>query len=476
MKEQGEDLLTFQARPRLPIEIEQAFDRFGGRYGRDQRRLNRMLDQGAEVKDAKKLFIREGLTARQFNAMAIGLKGDRASRAASHRREIADKERRIKAIEKKLKGGEYAPFVAHQKRRKVAKLKTAVESLKTNRPRMTFGGWKLWKAQHELPKNGYASHDEWLKDWRASRSSGFFLVGSKDETRGNQSCQYDPILKELAIRLPDAYGGRIVLKGVVFPYGHEIIEKALFLEQAITYRFVRKEKGWYVMASTERPSVERATDLARGAIGVDAGPGLIAAVETDARGNPVRRKTYPFFPYKKTKAQVKAMLEEIAIRIGEWAEKTGKPVVIEDLDFERKKAQLKELGKGYARMLSGFAYERTALAIRSRCARLGVEVIRVNAAFSSVIGIVKFASMYGLSGDEAAALALARRGLRLKESLPAGTAFDRPEDRPKHVWSHWRRLGKALRLKGRHAFIAAARRSGGGPRVYPAFPARAAPA
>lgn len=467
--------VTVQARLRLGPVIKPAFDVFGERYGRDLRRVNRLFDLGVELKDAKKAFIKEGLTARQFNALAIDLKGKRASRAASHAREIADKERRIKAIEKKLKDEEYAPFVAHQKRRRVAGLKTAVACLKKGRPRMTFGSRKLWNAQHALEANGYASHEEWLSDWRASRSSEFFLVGSKDETRGNQSCQYDPFLKELTVRLPDVLGGRLILKDVVFPYGQEIVEHAVLVGQAISYRFVRKEKGWYVYASTQRPAVELVTDIVRGTIGVDVGPGRIAAVETDAQGNPIWRKTFPFSLHKKTNAQVRALLEGIAVEICDRARETGKPVVIEDLDFSAKKAELRERGNGYARMLSGFAYERMALAIRSRCARSGVQVYTVNPAFTSVIGIVKFAAMYGFSGDEAAALAIARRAQNLKESVPARTALRRPEDRRRHVWSLWNRIGKALRPLGRHAFIAATRGSGGR-RGYPAFPARAAPA
>jgi len=126
-------------------------------------------------------------------------------------------------------------------------------------------------------------------------------------------------------------------------------------------------------------------------------------------------------------------------------------------------------------MLSSFAYTTMAKALESRCAREGVEVIRLHPAHTSTIGIVKFAAMYGLSGDEAAALALARRAQDRKESLPAGTAPGRPEDRSGHVWSHWERLGKALRSLGRHAFLAARRRSGRA-RGYPALSARASPA
>lgn len=472
--------VAVQARLRLTEEHLLVFDQFGERFGKDERRLNRLLDQGASINEVKKLFIREGLTARHFNSIALVVKGKRGSRSACLINEIKDKKQNIKVIEDRFKKpsdkGRYTPFEAHQKMRLLSRLKNVVQKLESMTPRIIFGSRKLWNAQHDLEANGYTSHGEWLRDWQSARSANFFMVGSKDETRGNQSCQYDPIRKELTIRFPDVYGGRIILKDIVFYYGQEIVENAIFLEQAISYRFVKKGKGWYIYALTARPMIESITDTARGMIGADFGPELIAVVETDAKGNQIRHKTYPFSLYKKASTQVKATLEEIAIQIADWAVKTGKPVVIEDLDFSRKKAELKERGKGYARRLSGFAYERMAGTIRSRCMKLGVEVLRVNAAFSSIIGIVKFASMYGLSGDEAAALALARRGLRLKESLPAGTAFKRPEDRSKHVWSHWRRLGKALRQKGRHAFIAATRGSGGGPRVYPVFPARAAPA
>lgn len=473
MREEGGRVLTFQTRPRLDTAVEASFDAFGERYGRDKRRLNALLNKGTSILDAKKLFIREGLTARQFNAIRMDLAGQRASRAACVEREIKDKERRIKSIKKALK--DCTPFAAHQKKRRMAILERRIAALKNSTPRMTFGGHKLWMAQHELEKNGYASHAEWLSDWRQTRSSEFFFVGSKDETRGNQSCQYDPLKRTLTVRLPDAYGKRVVLEGISFAYGQKEIEMALVQETAISYRFVRKPKGWYVFASAHVESVKITTELARGAVGVDVGPGVLAIVETDAIGNLIFRKTFELALYKKTSKQVKAILEEVAIEIVAHAKNVGKPISIEILDFTAKKAELRERGPGYARMLSGFAYDAMHRAIRARAAKDGVGVIEVNAAFSSTIGIVKFSAMYGLSGDEAAAFALARRALRLRETLPAGTALERPEDRSRHVWSHWRRFGKALRQVGRHAFVAATRGSGGR-RGYPAFPARAAPA
>lgn len=473
MKESVGNLLTFQTRLRLDVAAQTSFDAFGERYGCDKRRLNALINKGASILDAKKLFIREGLTARHFNAIRMDLGGRRASRAACVEREVVDKERRIRSIGKALQ--DCTPFAAHQKKRRLAILEQRIAALRSATPRMTFGGQKLWQAQHDLEANGYVSHAEWLADWRQARSSEFFLVGSKDETRGNQSCQYDPLKRTLAVRLPDAYGKRVILEGVSFAYGQKEIDQAVLTGTAVSYRFVRKPKGWYVSASTKVEAAKITTDLARGAVGVDAGPGLLAIVETDANGNPVFRKTFDLTLYKASSNRAKALIQEAAIGIVGHAKACGKPVSMETLDFTAKKAELRERGPGYARMLSGFAYEAMHQAILARAAKDGVGVIEVNAAFSSTIGIVKFASMYGLSGDEAAALALARRAMRLREALPAGTAFDRPEDRSKHVWSCWRRLGKALRSEGRHAFVAATRGSGGR-RGYPASPARAAPA
>lgn len=466
-------VLTFQTRLRMEPAVETSFAAFGARYGRDKRRLNALIDKGASIGDAKKLFIREGLTARQFNAIRMDLGGMRASRTACVEREIKDKKRRITSIRTALK--DCTPFAAHQKKRRMATLEQRIFALKSATPRMTFGGHKLWSAQHELQKNGYASHAEWRKAWRETRSSEFFLVGSKGETRGNQSCQYDPMKRTLTVRLPDEYGKWVILEGVSFAYGQKEIEHAVLTDTAISYRFVKKAKGWYVFATTRAEKAKVTTDLARGALGVDVGSSVLAIVEADSKGNPVFRKTLDLALYKKSSAQARALIQEAAVGIVRHAKACGKPISMETLDFTAKKSELRERGPGYARMLSGFAYGAMHQAIRARAAKDGVGVVEVNAAYSSTIGIVKFSSMYGLSGDEAAALLLARRAMRLREALPAGSAFDRPEDRSKHVWSHWRRLGKALRSKGRHAFVAATRGSGGR-RGYPAFPARAAPA
>ena len=86
--------------------------------------------------------------------------------------------------------------------------------------------------------------------------------------------------------------------------------------------------------------------------------------------------------------------------------------------------------------------------------------MRVNPAFTSVIGLVKYARQYGLASDEAAAIAIARRGMRLSENLPGSvTAYLSVKD-GKHVWSQgnspWRQLNNIIKKSGinRHGVYA----------------------
>src|SRR5579863_4346763 len=363
---------TIHTRLSVDEKVRALLDRYAERFGRDLRRLNAMLDQGVRLSAAKRQFIREGLTGRQFNGIACTLEGMRASREKCYAREIKLKRHRVRTLLKKLalprSQGGYPPRMAHQKRRVLARLRQFLSDAPKRKPSIVFGGKKLWKAQHHLKENAYASHGEWRNSWSETRSGEFFFVGSKGESGGNQSCQYEPWLKRLTIRLPDEMGGWLEIPNVSFPYRPEILKRALAEKNAISYRFVRGKKGWTLRASTRVKAEPTRTNPARGMLGIDVGPDRIAGVETDPIGNPIVRKTFRLPLYRKTRDQARALIGEVAAQIVDWADRSGKPVVLEDLDFEEKKAELKERGKMYARMLSSFAYQVIGGAIQGRCA------------------------------------------------------------------------------------------------------------
>ena len=87
------------------------------------------------------------------------------------------------------------------------------------------------------------------------------------------------------------------------------------------------------------------------------------------------------------------------------------PIVLENLCFADKKARLRYECPTHAKMLSGFAYAKLIEAICSRAKKNKVQVIFVDPAFTSKLGYAKYGRKNGLNVDQAAALAIARKGL-----------------------------------------------------------------
>ncbi len=294
----------------------------------------------------------------------------------------------------------------------------------------------------------------------------------------------------LTLRMPDCLAGEhgkyLVLEDVRFAYGHEQALAALqanlefaecrrrdgeraaratFLGQAISYRFKRDEKEWRVSVTTDLAPVPVVTDRGRGAIGVDLNADHLAVTETDSSGNWLRSWRVPLVTYGRSGHQSGALIGDAVANVVEHARQAGKPVVIERLDFKRKKAQLEGESRRYSRMLSSFSYGKVKAYFISRGHRNGVEVFQVNPAYSSVIGRVKFMERYGLTVHQAAALA--RRLLGCSERVPrrrecpdgrgGHVAFSVPaRKRVKHVWTQWGAISGQLRPA-----LAAQRRRGG---------------
>jgi hypothetical protein len=121
-------------------------------------------------------------------------------------------------------------------------------------------------------------------------------------------------------------------------------------------------------------------------------------------------------------------------------------VVIEFLDFGKKKQSLGEQGAGYARMLSGLVYAKYRRMAASAAARAGVELIRINPFATSVIGQLNFMPRYGLSSHGAAACVIARRGLGLRlEKAITGNGFPLPERKRTTRGNYWLRVCRSVR-------------------------------
>ncbi|MCF7935807.1 MAG: hypothetical protein K9L28_05680, partial [Synergistales bacterium] len=335
--------------------------------------------------------------------------------------------------------------------------------------RICFGSKKLFRAQFDVEKSGYASHNDWLQHWRASRNAQFFVLGSKEETGGCQGCVATPLggrRFSFRLRLP----GRIVpanegRKYVTFtaplPYGADVLEDSLQTGRAVNYRFLRDERGWRLFVTTERTGGTPKTSRSSGAIGIDINADHLAVAETDRCGNLIHHRAIPLVTYGCSTDQAKARIGNAVAELMAFADGKGKPLVVERLDFADKKARMEDQSHRYARMLSSFSYNRIRANIRARAFDRGIAVYERNPAYSSVIGRWKFNERYGISGHVAAALVIARRGM----SRYGRHLSERPNrrdrnalllparNRGRHVWSFWRKVAR------KEAALAARRRS-----------------
>lgn len=507
-------IFTFQTRLTLLPEQGLVMDAYAELYGRIERSLFAQVCAGHKADDLKSAVCAQwSITARQFNAISIGLKGKLGSIKSRRSGLLAESQSRIDKAARLVKKLGKAPagetpqakkarlLALHHKKRRLQALQARRAAMEADHQagttRLAFGSKRLFRAQFDLEANDYADHAHWAHDWRTARSDQFMVLGSKDETAGCQGCvataQEDGSLS-LRLRLPDQLAAEVgvaavdkylELKGLVFARGHAQILDALACSRriqsvtkqgkpverldgtALSYRFVRDDeacsegKGWRVFVSVAVSAPARISRPELGAIGVDLNAGHLALAEADRFGNLVEAQRIAAVTYGKTPEQAKAVLGDAAARIVGHAKGRCKPIVIERLDFQKKKAGLEGASPKDARMLSSFACNRALAAIRSAAFRAGVQVIEVNPAFTSVIGAVNHAQQHGISVHMGAALALARRGLGLSERptvqqalAPARNGghvtFALPaRNRAKHVWSVW--WGVRTRLKAAHA-------------------------
>lgn len=481
-------IFTYQTRPVLDQVQTSALDAYAELYGKAERSLFAAIQAGGTLNDLKREFPpRFGISARQFNAMRIGLDGKIASikeRRPELIREAGTRIKKAAKVIKKLEAKSPGTNKLHQKKRRLATMRSRLAAMQSDHAagtvRLCFGGKKLFHAQFDLAANGYADHAAWKRDWDQARAGQFFVLGSQDETAGNQSCQAsvaDDGTVSLQVGLPDAlaaHGKHAMLRDVRFAYGHEAIVAALTSSErihcttqagkptvkrvgtALSYRFVRDDSGWRIFVSVEARPVANRSHQELGAVGVDINADHLAVSETDRFGNLIDTRRIDLVTYGKTTDQAKALIGDATVQIAAQACAAGKPVVMEALNFQKKKAELEAVKSRQARLLSSFSCNKIASSVKAAAFRAGVEVIEVNPAYTSVIGAVNFAQVKGISVHQGAAYAIARRGLGLSERPTVREAiaptrngghvtFALPvRNRTKHVWSFWSKVRTSL--------------------------------
>ena len=459
-----------------PIELCEYLDSYGTLQDAIREKFKTRLVLGEKAANLVKEFQPEsGINKRQINSIRIEVEAAIASAKECKERHIKTIEGQIRSVKDYIKSQEkrIADYQKAKKSKnpKQSHLKDAC-SLSAQQRQTTllkdakFGIHQKKRRLHLLEQKLAQIKTQPLQVNIGGGCKNFTLTGSKDETSGNQIAQLSPD-GTLKIRVPSAleakFGKYVIVSGVQFPYGQSDIDHALN-NSAVSFRFYYKKQRWYIAASitVQDVPIQSSNRWESGCIGVDLNPSVIGWTYVDAYGNLKDKGQFPLNLHSKSSNQAEAILADIAAQLVLIAESYEVPLVVENLDFSAKKSQLREKGKRYARMLSGFAYAKWQDLLERRCRNRGIELIGVNPAYSSLIGMTKFMRQYGLSSDTAAAMALARRAMFFSERVPLRTAYPESVDRRddelfddgKHVWAHWSLLSKQLKSLAirRHEF------------------------
>ena len=397
---------TYQTRFREYARIDhaasdEALSACGELYGNIQRKLFAEVAAGRAAALLKSAYlVKHWIPARMFNGVRVSLEGRVASVKEQQKLRVNSLGRRTVRAGRQIAdaAGRGRWVQVHQKRRRLVNVQSKLAALEADIAaglvRLCFGSKRLWRKQHHLTDNGYSSLQEWLADWQAARSDGFFVLGSRDETAGCQLCVAsiaDDGSLTLRLRLPDCLaaqrGKYPVIQGLRFAYGHEQVLAA-----------------------------------------VESNAEYLAVVETDASGNQVHAFSVPLVTYGKSQNQAEAIIGDAVARVVACAGEAGKPIVIEKLEFRQTKAALEGQSRRYSGMLSTFCFGQRIFSNSDSLCRICFSsgLAARTAVSRHLIGLVRWA----LAGPYLGAFSLpvlsapgSRRGCR-RTSLPwsGGTA------------------------------------------------------
>jgi IS605 OrfB family transposase len=187
-----------------------------------------------------------------------------------------------------------------------------------------------------------------------------------------------------------------------------------------TVRLKLRNGRIYAQFSREERLPEVAVTKDNGVIGIDinAYPFHLALAHATKDGNLEKYERISLDRLLEGSSDKREYLSwQTAHQVIEIAKRERKAIVVENLE----KLPKGKRGDGLPKLrqrLQKWAYKALLQKIEIVARRNGIQVIKVNPAYTSIIGKLKYAPLYNIDKDTAGAYVIARRGLGFKERLP----------------------------------------------------------
>jgi hypothetical protein len=299
------------------------------------------------------------------------------------------------------------------------KLNTKKQKLKNLEKEIETGKYKICFGTKKLLQKDY-------KKFIKKRDSEIYYLGRAGDTACNNNFQveYNSKINQFSFRIRK----EIDLDNSKFVYGKfnfnnknytKLLKNLLRTkESALTYRIKIKDNRVFlqIIYNFEYNKEMYLTRSNLGVVGVDFNKGFVSVSETDKYGNLINTFNIDY-QYSKGN-QTKNDFQNIATRLKDYCLNVEKDLVIEKLNFNKKKdALISKKGKKYNSMLSTLAYSKFDSIITSKCAKNRIFLHKVNPAWTSWIAKQKYCSKMKLNIHSGAAYVIARRGMLLKDTI-----------------------------------------------------------
>ena len=299
------------------------------------------------------------------------------------------------------------------------RLNTKKQKLKNLESEIETGKYKVCFGTKELLQKDYS---KFIK----KRDSEIYFLGRAGDSSCNLNFQveYNSKINQFYFKIRK----EIDLDNDKFVYGQFNFNNKIYTnllknllrtkESALTYRIKIKEDKvlLQIIYNFKHNKDLCVTRNSYGVIGVDFNKGFVSVSETDKYGNLINTFNIDY-QYSKGN-QTTNDFQYIANKLKDYCLNVGKDLVIEKLNFTKKKDNLiSKRGKKYNEMLSSLAYSKFDSIITSKCAKNRIFLHKVNPAWTSWIAKQKYCPKMKLNIHSGASYVIARRGMFLKDKV-----------------------------------------------------------
>ena len=295
---------------------------------------------------------------------------------------------------------------------KKQKLKNLVDEIETGNYKVCFGTKELLKKDYEK--------------FVEKRDSEIYFLGRAGDGACNNNFQveynsktnqfYFKIRKEIDLENDKFVCGKFCFNNK--SYTNLVKNLLRTKESALTYRIKIKDNRVFlqIIYNFKHNKDLCITRNNYGVVGVDFNKGFVSVSETDKYGNLINTFNINY-QYSKGN-QTTSDFQYIATQLKEYCLNTRKDLVIEKLNFNKKKDNLiSKKGKKYNEMLSSLAYSKFDSIITSKCVKNRILLHKVNPAWTSWIAKQKYCPKMKLNIHSGASYVIARRGMSLTDKI-----------------------------------------------------------